>query len=48
MYNIHVLGGVMGKIYVNENQLLLQELIKVYRPEKYDWLCGCEEFTSFV
>jgi len=28
----------MGKIYTNENQLLLQELIKIYQPNKYDWL----------
>lgn len=28
----------MGNIYKNENQLLLQELIKIYNPTNYDWL----------
>ena len=28
----------MGKIYQNENQILLQELIKIYQPDKFDWL----------
>ena len=28
----------MGKIYQNENQLLLQELISIYHPNTYDWL----------
>jgi len=28
----------MGNIYKNENQLLLQELIKIYQPTNYDWL----------
>lgn len=28
----------MGKIYINENKILLQELIKVYQPVDYDWL----------
>lgn len=28
----------MGKIYQNENQLLLQELIKIYQPDGFDWL----------
>ena len=28
----------MGKIYINENQLLLQELIKIYQPIGVDWL----------
>lgn len=28
----------MGKIYVNENQLLLHELIKIYNPDNFDWL----------
>lgn len=28
----------MGKIYKNENQLLLQELIKIYQPIGFDWL----------
>ena len=28
----------MGKIYKNDNQLLLQELIKIYKPLDVDWL----------
>ena len=28
----------MGKIYQNDNQLLLQELIVIYKPEDFDWL----------
>jgi len=28
----------MGKIYQNENQLMLEELIKIYKPVDYDWL----------
>ena len=28
----------MGKIYHNENQLFLQELIKIYKPLDTDWL----------
>lgn len=28
----------MGKIYKNENQILLQELIKIYQPNNFDWL----------
>ena len=28
----------MGKIYVNENKILLNEIIEIYKPEKYDWL----------
>ena len=28
----------MGRIYVNENKILLNEIIEIYKPEKYDWL----------
>jgi hypothetical protein len=28
----------MGKVYKNENQILLKELIKIYQPLGYDWL----------
>lgn len=28
----------MGKIYTNENQIFLQELIKIYQTNNYDWL----------
>ena len=28
----------MGKIYINENQILLQNLIKIYQPMGFDWL----------
>ena len=28
----------MGKIYVNENQLLIPELIEIYKPPGIDWL----------
>ena len=28
----------MGKIYQNENQLLIPELIKIYKPSGVDWL----------
>ena len=28
----------MGRIYQNENQLLLRELIKIYEPNNFDWL----------
>ena len=28
----------MGRIYKNENQLLLMELVKIYKPEGFDWL----------
>ena len=28
----------MGKIYKNDNQMLLQQLIEIYKPDTYDWL----------
>ena len=28
----------MGRIYHNENQILLNELIKIYEPDGFDWL----------
>ena len=28
----------MGTIYINENQLLLQELLKIYKLDDLDWL----------
>lgn len=28
----------MGKIYQNENQILVQELIVIYQPNGFDWL----------
>lgn len=28
----------MGKIYQNENQILMQEMIKIYQPDGVDWL----------
>ena len=28
----------MGRIYQNENQILLRKLIEIYQPDKYDWL----------
>jgi hypothetical protein len=28
----------MGRVYKNENQLLLQELVKIYEPNGFDWL----------
>ncbi len=28
----------MGRIYKNDNQILLEELIKIYKPNNYDWL----------
>lgn len=28
----------MGKVYQNENQILLQQLIAIYNPNNYDWL----------
>ena len=28
----------MGKIYVNENQILLRQLIEIYQPNGFDWL----------
>ncbi len=28
----------MGKVYQNENQILLQTLIEIYRPDNFDWL----------
>ncbi len=28
----------MGKIYTNESQILLQQLIEIYKPTIYDWL----------
>lgn len=28
----------MGKVYVNENKILLQQLIEIYKPTIYDWL----------
>ena len=28
----------MGKIYVNENQILLRYLVKIYKPDGFDWL----------
>ena len=31
-------GGYMGRIYQNKNQIFLQELIKIYQPNGFDWL----------
>lgn len=28
----------MGKIYQNENQILVQDLVKIYQPLGFDWL----------
>ena len=28
----------MGRVYINENKILLNEIIEIYIPEKYDWL----------
>ena len=28
----------MGKVYKNDNQILLAELIKIYKPNNYNWL----------
>ena len=28
----------MGKIYTNENQKLLTNLVEIYKPENFDWL----------
>lgn len=28
----------MGKVYQNENQIFLQELIEIYQPDNFDWL----------
>ncbi len=28
----------MSKIYVNENKILLDEMIKIYKPEDMDWM----------
>lgn len=28
----------MGKIYKNNNQLLVEEMIKIYQPSDYDWM----------
>lgn len=28
----------MGRIYINENQLLVEELVKIYQPNNFDWL----------
>ena len=28
----------MGKIYINENQILLSDLTKIYLPNGFDWL----------
>lgn len=28
----------MGKVYQNENQILLQQLIEIYHPDNFDWL----------
>ena len=28
----------MGKVYLNENKVLLQELIRIYKPTEIDWL----------
>lgn len=28
----------MSKIYVNENKILLDEMIKIYKPEDIDWM----------
>ena len=32
------MGDNMGKIYVNENQILLRQLIEIYQPNNFDWL----------
>ena len=28
----------MGKIYQNENQILLRNLVEIYQPDGFDWL----------
>ena len=28
----------MGRMYVNENQVLLRQLIEIYQPNGFDWL----------
>lgn len=28
----------MGKIYQNKNQIILQQLVKIYEPNGFDWL----------
>ncbi len=38
MFKIVFMGDIMGNIYINENQLLLQELINIYQPGQFDWL----------
>lgn len=32
------MGDNKGKIYVNENQILLRQLIEIYQPNNFDWL----------
>lgn len=31
----------MGKIYVNENQILLPQMLEIYKPIDFDWM-GCK------
>ena len=32
------LGDLMGRVYTNENQILLRQLIEIYQPNGFDWL----------
>lgn len=28
----------MGKIYTNDNKIILQEMIEIYKPDSMDWM----------
>lgn len=28
----------MGKVYINENQILVSKMIEIYKPEVFDWM----------
>lgn len=28
----------MGKIYTNDNKIILQEMIEIYKPDSIDWM----------
>ena len=28
----------MGKIYINENQVLVKKMIEIYKPDQFDWM----------
>lgn len=38
----------MGKIYTNEKQIILQEMLEVYSPEEFDWMSYQITINNFL